>query len=505
MGLIKRNPEELVEKNFDIIVIGGGVYGAMILYEATRRGLRSLLLEKNDFCSGTSANNLRIIHGGLRYLQSANWLRFKESVQERRWFLKTFPELVEAIPCLMPLYGKGLKRRSIFRLALKLNDLLSFNRNRDVPQNRNIASARVISSKETMQIFPSVDVSGLKGGAVWFDGFMPETQRIVIETICRACDSGASAINYCKVVEINKNNNQVTGVVAVDQENAEQYTFNSKIVVNVAGPDVRMLASQFDKDVPDLFHPSIAWNLLFDRPPPSSHVLAISPPKKNSQMYFVVPWKGKMLVGTGHAPTSEVSGIPKVPVHLIETFVGDINAAIPGLGLNYNDILRIYAGYLPAAKEGTAELPSHEVIIDHAESNGPMGLYSVSGIKFTTARAVAEKLVKSICKHALSSDQIVKTTGNSSLSVDTSSLFDIDWRPPANDQSWLQSLAKIVDTESVIHLSDLILRRTNLGDNPRRANEIAADICSLFAWDDERCAKEISELKRLLSVEEHIV
>ena len=108
---------------FDLIIVGGGVYGIMLALESARRGLKALLLERGDFGGATSRNSLRIVHGGLRYLQTFDLLRFREHVSERRWFMRHFPDLVEPLACLMPLYGKGIYRTSVFRAASALNEL----------------------------------------------------------------------------------------------------------------------------------------------------------------------------------------------------------------------------------------------------------------------------------------------------------------------------------------------------------------------------------------------
>ena len=134
MSEIIREPLDAVKKKYDLIIIGGGIYGTMLSLEASRRGLLSLLLERDDFGQHTSFNSLRIIHGGLRYLQSLDLHRFRESVSERKWFLKTFPHLIKTLPCLMPLYGNGLYHPFVLRTALLMNDILSYNRNRTLPE-----------------------------------------------------------------------------------------------------------------------------------------------------------------------------------------------------------------------------------------------------------------------------------------------------------------------------------------------------------------------------------
>jgi glycerol-3-phosphate dehydrogenase len=125
MGIITRDPVGAVRGRYDLIVVGGGIYGVMILLEASRRRLNALLVERDDFGGQTSFNSLRIIHGGLRYLQTLDLHRFRESVSERQWFLRTFPDLIRPLPCLMPLHGDGLRRPPVLRAALAANDFLS--------------------------------------------------------------------------------------------------------------------------------------------------------------------------------------------------------------------------------------------------------------------------------------------------------------------------------------------------------------------------------------------
>lgn len=153
---MKRDIKKALDQDYDIIIIGGGFYGVMLAYESSCRGLQTLLLEKNDFGSATSFNSLRIVHGGLRYLQSLDLHRFKESVGERKWFLKHFPNLTRPISCLMPLYNKGLQRNSIMWAALNLNDLLSLTRNKRVSEENNLLNGKVISKKKVQEIFPKL-------------------------------------------------------------------------------------------------------------------------------------------------------------------------------------------------------------------------------------------------------------------------------------------------------------------------------------------------------------
>ena len=163
---IVRQPELFSQRKYDLIIVGGGIYGVMLTLEAVFRGLRPLLLERNDFGGATSFNSLRIVHGGFRYLQTLDLPRYFESVQERRWFLANFPDLVNPLPCLIPLYGQGVRRKSILRTALFVNDLLSGNRNVGVSLENQLPPGKILGRAATVSAFPDVDPRNLQGAAL---------------------------------------------------------------------------------------------------------------------------------------------------------------------------------------------------------------------------------------------------------------------------------------------------------------------------------------------------
>ena len=278
--MIARDPEGASRDRYDLIIIGGGIHGAMLLLEAGQRGLRSLLVERGDFGGETSFQSLRIVHGGLRYLQALDLPRFFESVRERRWFLRTFPELVTPLPCLMPLYGEGLHRRGVLGAALCANDLLSLHRNRGVGLDRRLPAGRLISAAEVRSRFPDVDGSGLQGAALWYDAHMPDSQRLLMETLRWACALGGRALNYVEAQELCAAGRGVSGISAIDTETGLDHRYHASVVVNATGPWGRGLAARFDRDAPELFRPSLAWNVWFARPAPSDCALALTPRHK---------------------------------------------------------------------------------------------------------------------------------------------------------------------------------------------------------------------------------
>ena len=477
---MERNPQLATESNYDLIIVGGGVYGISVALMASLNGLKPLLLDKSDFGSETTFNSLRIVHGGLRYLQKLDLHRFKESVQERRWFFRNFPGLVEPIPCLMPLYGKGLKRRVVFGPALMLNDLLSSHRNKGVQETVHLKNGYLVNSKKVQTIFPGVDTEGLQGGAVWFDGSMPDSQIIVNEMLKVAVANGATALNYCEAQSLIFENDTLKGIRVKEERTGENLEFKAPVIINAAGPWCRSLGKSFDTEHENLFYKSIAWNAVFDRKQLSDHAIALTPKTEGAQTYFLRPWKGKLFAGTIHEACDKDTPDSIPSEESIQKFIDNLNFAIPELDLKLDEVIRIYSGFLPATEENKDKIAVREVIIDHGEHNGPSGLFSVSGVKFTTARLVAEKtLLKAFPE--LSDKKLISDVDPTHVSPPPfSNLENLDSN--LNDIGvGASELTELMSDSSILHMDDLLFRRTSIGDSPTRATEAIRLLESSFS------------------------
>lgn len=397
---IGRDPEGAGRRRHDLIIVGGGIYGAMLAFEATLRGLDPLLVEKDDFGGATSGNSLRIIHGGLRYLQRLNLARFHVSVRERQWLIETFPDHTHPLPFLMPLYGEGLKKPTLLGMALAVNQLLQQGCNRGMGADRIFPRGHVVKRSRAQEIFPMVRMRNLKGGAIWFDAFMPEPRRILMEILARACGKGAVALKYMRADELLVSSKRVSGIACRDMKTEKYHVFRSRVVINAAGPWCRNLAETFCKrDFPELFTPSLAWNLLLDRTPLSHHGLAVSSGKPGAQTLFLIPRKGSLLAGTGHAPWTGGPEKPTPNPQQLLGFLHELNMAVPGLKLVPADIRMVFPGLLPVRHAGGCVLKESPVIMDHGKSGGPEGFFSISGVKFTTARHVAQQTLRRIAHY----------------------------------------------------------------------------------------------------------
>ena len=453
-----RDPRSAASVSYDLLVVGGGFYGTMVTLEAARRGLSVLLLERDDFGGATSWNSLRIVHGGLRYLQSLDLARYRESVAERRWFLETFPDLVEPLPCLMPLYdpprGGRLRRQAVFHLALALSR----------------TEGRVVDAAEAVRIFPEVDQAGLLGGALWYDAVMPDSQRVLIEALRWAHRCGARSLNYTEAVELRMREGRVTGLRAVDRETGESLELRGRAIVNCAGPWSRQLAGRFDRDLPELFRPLLAFNLLLDREPPATMALAVAGRGREAQTWFLVPWKGRVLAGTAY-----VAGARTPPDREdVEEFIAALNEAVPGWKLRASEVLRVFHGWLPAEADGSAVPASLPVIHDHGT-----GLVSVSGVKLTTARAVAERTLSLLFNDLPAPGWIDRPEPDPPLPLDD--FLDLAARDREAARVHMQGL---VERQAVVHLEDLLLRRADWGIHPEGG--VAARLCTALGWGSGR-------------------
>jgi glycerol-3-phosphate dehydrogenase len=484
-GEIRRDPRGAASSSYDLVVVGGGIYGAMTALEAARRGLSVLLLERSDFGGATTWNSLRIVHGGLRYLQGLDLRRFRESVGERSWLLRRFPDLVAPLPCLMPLYrparGGRLRRRSAFRLALAANELLAGGKEAGRRGERPLPRGRLLGVKETLARFPGADRDGLRGAALWYDATAPDSQRLLVEILRWAASCGARLLNYVEAEELLVEAGGVAGVAARDRVSGERLEVRARWVLNCAGPWSRQLSRRFDRDLPELFRPLLAFNLFLDMDPPSDAALAVAGPTPGAQTWFLLPWQGRVLAGTFYVPRGGEPDLGKDGPGEAEmsAFLGELDAALPGLGKA--PVLGVHWGWLPAAAEGSAEPASRPVVHDHGRHGGPEGLVSVSGVKLTTARAVAHRALA----------PIFQRQGRRLPEADGRSI-----RPPADPPIPLERFARLaardrvaahdylrslMERQSVVQLEDLLLRRTDWGTRPGQAAAAEALCQSLLA------------------------
>ena len=451
---------------YDVAIVGGGIYGAMLAMESQGRGLSTLLVERGDFGAGTSFNNLRTIHGGLRYLQSADLARFNASVRARRWFLKTFPDLVKPLGCLMPLTGRGLHRPAVMAVALMVNDLLAFGRNRGLPVESRLPNGSVVGPEEIHEICPAVDTRKYPTAALWHDACLPDSPRLLVEVLRWAESKGAQLRNYTEAEELVVRSGSVVGLRCRDVSTGERLEVRARNVVIATGTAVPETLERFGLAQAARWQPSLAWNLVLDRPPPSSHAVAVSA-RANEAIRFLHPFHGRCIAGTWHELTSSLEPTPEQ----VDASLADLNAALPGFDVRRCDVVRVMAGALPAEHGEAMKLTARPDVIDHERVNGVRGLFSVTGIKFTTAQTVAHKLMNRVRPF---SGQIWTQRP---APIPAWRFMSCELETP-----WTRRrLEGLMNDEWVVRPEDLAERRTNLWELGRAGQRVARRMFDLRA------------------------
>ena len=234
---MRRDLRALTDSTFDLVVIGGGVFGAAAAWEAVQRGLSVALIERADFASYTSANSYKVVHGGIRYIQHGDVYRIRQSAGERSAFLRIAPHLVRPLPIAIPTYGYGMKGKAALRLGVGAYDLVTADRNRGIDDPaRKIPFGWSTSRQETLDLFPNLNAEGLTGSVIFNDGQMLNPPRLVLAFVQSAVEAGAVAANYVEATGLIRDGDKVTGVLAKDVLTDADFAIKAKIVLNAAGP-----------------------------------------------------------------------------------------------------------------------------------------------------------------------------------------------------------------------------------------------------------------------------
>lgn len=312
---MKRNLASLTQTVYDVLIIGGGIYGASVAWEASSRGLSVALVEQSDFGGATSANSLKTIHGGLRYLQTADLKRMRESISERTTLMGIAPHLVHPLPVLIPTYGHGTKGKEALSIALKLNDLVSFDRNRLSDKQKHLPKGRVVSKTECQQLVPGLTIEGLTGGAVFHDAQVYNSERLTLAFLHSAVAQGADVSNYTKVTGFLQQENRITGVKVVDVLSENSFEIQAKTVINTSGPWVNHVLGLV-KPQPPQHQMGLAQAMNVITRPLFNHY-AVGLPGKG-RFWFVSPWRGKSMIGLGKESSLKTPMNLKFPKNLFK-------------------------------------------------------------------------------------------------------------------------------------------------------------------------------------------
>ncbi len=546
-----RDIASLTEQEFDILIIGGGIHGVTLAREAALAGLSVALVEKSDFCSATSANSLKILHGGIRYLQQANLPRVRQSVIERRTLLQMAPHLVSPLPCAMPTYGHGMKGKEIMFCGLWAYNVLSGDRNQGLPPDKAIPNCRIGSRADWLAIAPGLDNPSFTGTALWHDAITSNTERLGLGFVAAAVQAGAHVANYVEVTGFKKNGRDVTGVTAIDRitnQPNQPLTIRAKVTVNNTGTWAKHTLGLLGETVTTpQYRCALAMNVVLRKPLMATHAVGLTAYKqgwKSGRLFFFVPWRGRTMVGTYLRPHNGNPDEIKITPEDLQAFVANLNLAYPAAQLTTEDVAFIQAGIMPAsdkevAPESEPSLLNQYQILDHSKRDHINGLISVLGVKWTTARDVAQRTLKALLTK-LQRPQNVQTAPPRPLPggdiADLSALvneaiqsglsepmarhlvgeygteFRNVLRIGATNPLWLKPLGEgtlVTGAEIIFALreemaqtmTDVILRRTDLGTAGRPSKAALTNVAVIMArelgWNAPQLDKELATIRAL--------
>lgn len=538
---MKRDLKKLSDRIYDIVIIGGGIYGACVAWDATLRGLSVAIIEKGDFGSGTSANTLKIIHGGLRYLQHADFRRMRQSIRERTTLMRIAPHLVHPLPVVIPTYGHWLRGKEFLVPALVINELMSFDCNQLGDKQKHIPRSRVVSKKEVLRLVPGIHEKGLTGGVIFHDAQVYNSERLLLSFLRSAAKAGANPANYVEATAFLRDGRRVAGVKVKDVLTGDRFSIRAKTVVNTCGPWVDHVLSYLN-GYPTNSRPLLAKAInVVTRPLFQGCAVGIP----SSRFLFIAPWRGCSLIGTAYSVYDGDPDHCTVTERNVHDFLNQINNAYPAARLTIGDVSFVHGGLLPSSgicrRTGEIQLSQHYRIRDHRKE-GIDGLISVVGVKYTTARHVAEKVVDCVFEswgqkapHSLSRvtpvwggeierferflEDKVKTQ-RCGLTAQTiqrliynygSSYEDVlrylD-KPANGDRAYTDDLAVLraealhgIHEEMAQKLSDVVFRRTELGTAGHPGSEVLK-ICAKvlraeLGWNSSRAEEELQGINHV--------
>jgi glycerol-3-phosphate dehydrogenase len=497
---MRRDLSKFLDTRYDLLVIGAGIHGACIAWDAALRGLSVALVDQGDFGAGTSANSLRIVHGGLRYLARGDFLRMRESIRERSTLLRIAPGLVEPLPVLIPTYRHPLRGRPAMRLALLLNELVSLSRNRGLPADRAIPAGHLISREECLRLFPWFLPEGLNGGALWYDARLRHPERLTLSFVSSAAERGAVAANYVRIDRLLVRAGTVEGASATDLIGGAQFDIRARAVVVAAGPWTADLIAgtlgQRSSRRPVLR--AMAVNAVLNRRLADLAVGSqatggpdTDPVCGGGRYLFAVPHGATTLLGTWYRVEGGAEASPEAGVRSLVT---EFNEACPGLDLDLSDVAGLQWGWLPL--KGSDEPGRSTALAERPrvlERPGEIRhLLSVEGVKYTTARRVAERVV----------DRVFRDLGSTSPPCRTAEVHlqgaSADAPLSLEGSSVQAEVLRGVRSEMAVKLSDIVFRRSALGAVGRlsrpRVTEIAQLAGAALGWNAVQQQAEVEEV-----------
>lgn len=501
-----------LDREWDLIVAGGGITGAGVFREATRSGLKCLLVESKDFVWGTSSRSAKLVHGGLRYLKEGRVLLTRDSVRARQSLLKEAPGLVEPLGFLMPVYKDRGPGKWALSVGLAVYDLLG-----------GAWRHKFLGPAEFERVAPYVSSEGLLGGFEFHDAQVDDA-RLVLRVLNDGIKDGGIALNYTSVDRVDRDDSgYVNSVIVSDVETGESVRLSTTALINATGAWAERLHPSPNPSLH--LRPLRGSHLIFPADKiPIAHAISFTHPADGRPVY-AFPWEGAVLFGTtdlDHSADIELD--PAITETEVTYLMDALGACFPNLLVAGEDCISTFAGIRPVLSEGkldpSQESREHVVWVDK-------GLVTVTGGKLTTYRLLAwdtlEKARPFLRSSVDSKGKADPAFAESSAPSPSKGLEEARWRRllgrygegaqeivelagpedleaiPGTHTLWAE-LPFVARKEQVRHLSDLLLRRVRIGlltpDGGAECLPRIRQLCErALPWDDERWRIEIDRYR----------
>jgi glycerol-3-phosphate dehydrogenase len=519
---------------FDAIVIGGGIAGAGVARDLALRGASVVLVEKQDFGSGTSSKSSKLIHGGLRYLELGDMALVRESLREKKRLERMAPHLVRPLPFLVPVYQGGSRRLITVRIGMWLYDLLT--------PGKATERFRVLRPPDTLSLEPALRPDGLRGAGYYFDDLLLFPERMCLENMLSAVRHGARAYNYCDVEEIVRGPEGLEGVRVRDLLTDQVHTVRGRVIVNAAGPwvdRIRERAGLLDAGR-RLVRTTKGVHCLLPRITERAVYLSGA----DERMIFVIPWRDFSLVGT---TDTDFGGDPDrlwATRSEVDYLLAAARQVLVDRRVAIDRVAYTYAGVRPLSFE-EGKSPSRVSREHKVVPEGPDGRFlSVTGTKLTCFRSLAEEVGDRVMRALgrdtasrsarlsldgldddvgkvearvgmdVSDDVAVTGLGRATLAmlVETygrgyGRVLEVARKYPdglerlcPDNPEIVGQLHQAVREEMAVTLQDVLLRRTGIGQSPCLgldcAEPIARRMAEISGWSRRRLDAELEAYRR---------
>jgi glycerol-3-phosphate dehydrogenase len=376
----------LPTSEYDLIVIGAGITGAGVAALAAHRGWRVLVVDAGDVAAATSSRSSRLIHGGLRYLETGDFRLVFEALSERRALLRLAPHLVRPLRFLFPVWRRGPVGYRKLQAGMWLYDTLSL--------YRGVGRHRMLRRRALLEDEPGLRAEGLRGGAAYFDAAVDDA-RLTLAVARRAHERGADVVTHARVEALIHEGPRVAGVELVDALTGESHRARGRVVVNAAGPWSDALRRLADPAAAARLRPTKGVHILVPRERLGNRHAVIFPSPVDGRIMFVLPWGRFAYVGTTDTDIAGDPGEARADGDDVAYLLASANGLFPGATLTEADVLSTWTGVRPMLA-GNADVPAGATSREHEVWRESETLVNIAGGKLTTFRVMARDVMEAV-------------------------------------------------------------------------------------------------------------